>query len=269
MLCFSLLVVSRQGLAAPSEEIIVQAKADDPHSGNVAAVVKAQKVAYALTETTNGCPVPATDVLGWPSTVLRECVYGVGPKTNRRTGYVVLADPRPEAIATWIETACARILPSETQCFQTVLECGRRNFGMMFPVSGNMIENMRGGLWKNYFFRNGMIVVIEGQPNGTTEQIPSDRQNELARMTEVKITRIPSGVTRFWRTMPKQFAARFPNEAIPHRLTTIQERQQWLNIVRAESRAALNEPSNRLLEAWIAAHPITVTMGICPKDEEL
>lgn len=261
MMFFSIFVAARQGLAAPLEEVVAQA-------GNVAAVVKAQKAAYAITGASNGCPAPATDVLGWPSTVLRECVYSGGPKTNRLTGYVLLADAKPEAIATWIETACARVLPSAAQCFQTVLECGRRNSGMMFPVSGNMMENMDGGRWKNYFFRNGMTVAIGSQSNGTTEQVPLNRQKELALMAEAKIARIPSGVTRFWRTMPRQFAARFPSEAIPQSLTTLQDRQQWLNIVRSEFLTALVEPSNRLLEAWVAAHPKTLAAGTCPNDKD-
>mgnify|MGYP007067072523 CR=1 FL=1 len=262
MLFFSIFVAAQQGSAAPLEKIVSQAD-------NVAAVVKAQKAAYAITGATNGCLAPAIDVLGWPSTVLRECVYSSGgARTSRLTGYVLLADAKPQTIATWIETACVRVLPSAAQCFQTVLECGRRNSGMMFPVSGNMMENMGGGHWKNYFFRNGMTVAIGGQLNGRTEQVPLDRQKELALMPDVKITRIPSGVTRFWRTMPGQFAAHYPNEAIPERVTTPQDKQQWLNIVRSEFLVALRGSSNRLLEAWIAAHPKTLAEGTCPNDED-
>ena len=237
------------------------------HDANVAAVVKAQKAAYALTEATNGCPAPAMDILGWPAAVVRECVYSKGPKANRLTGYVLLVDVKSETIATWIETACSMVLPSAGKCFQNVLDCGLRNSGMMFPLSGNMLEDMGNKPWENFFFRNGMTVAIGGQSNGTTEQVHLDRQKELALMPDTEITRIPSGVTRFWRTTPGQFAARFPSEAIPRSLTTPQDRQKWLNIARSEFLAALERPNNRLLEAWIAAHPQTLAAGTCPNDK--
>src|SRR4029434_2063627 len=112
---------------------------------------------------------------------------------------------KPEIIATWIETACAQLMPTAGQCFERVLRCARDNSGMMFPISGNMMENMDNGPWKNWFFRNGMTVRMQNQGNGTTAQIPVDRQKELALMSDANILRIPTGVTRFWRTKPAQF----------------------------------------------------------------
>ena len=240
------------------------ASAQTPSAPHVEAVVKAQRAAYAITEATNNCPRPATDILGWPSALVRECVYKGGTKT----WYVLLVEVKPETIATWIETACAQILPNASKCFQKVLECGLGNSGMMFPISGNMMENMDNGPWKNWFFRNGMTVRMENQKNGTTAQVPLDRQKELALMSDANIIRIPSGVTRFWRTKPEQFAARFPTEAAPQSLNTPQDRQKWLDIARSEFLAALTRPNNRLLEAWIAAHKNTLAAGTCPDDTD-
>lgn len=237
------------------------------HAANVTAVAKAQKSAYAIRDATNGCPPPATNILGWPRMRLRECIYTEGPKSHQLTGYVILIDVKPEVIATWIETACSQVLPGDGKCFQTVLSCANINSGMMFPVSGNMMENMGGGPWKNYFFRNGMTVSIGFERNGTTHQVLMNRQKELALMSDSKITGIPSGVTRFWRTMPAQFATRFPNEDIPKSLKTSQDRQKWLDIARAEFLSALERPNNRLLEAWSAAHQKTLGAGKCPQKD--
>lgn len=247
------------GLFLMSTQPIASAQA--PSATHVASVIDAQKSAYAITAATNGCPVPTTDVLGWPSALVRECIYKGGTKT----GYVLLVDVKPEIIATWIETACAQLLPNSSKCFQKVLECGKFNSGMMFPISGNMMENMDGP-WKNWFFRNGMTVRMQNQKNDSPEQIPLDRQKELALMSHANIIKIPTGVTRFWRTKPAQFAARFPNEGVPQILNTPQARQKWLDIARAEFLAALTKPNNRLLEAWIAAHKITLAAGACPND---
>lgn len=259
-LSFGLLLLCTQSLAS----------AQPPSAERIALVKNAQKSAYAITDATNNCPPPATDILGWPAALLRECVYSEGPPSNRRTGYVVLIDVKPEIIATWIETACTQVSLSADKCFRRVLECGRLNSGMMFPISGNIMENMGNGPWKNWFFRNGMTVRMPTQPplNGTTAQILLARQKELALLPNTEIRSIPSGITRFWRTMPAQFARRFPNEAIPQSVTTAEARQKWLDITRSEFLTALTKPNNRLLEAWVAAHKVTLTANKCPGDSD-
>jgi hypothetical protein len=256
-LSFGLLLLSTQSLAS----------AQPPSAEHIALVKDAQKSAYAITDATNNCPRPATDILGWPAALLRECVYSEGPPSNRRTGYVVLIDVKPEIIATWIETACTQVSTNADKCFRRVLKCGRLNSGMMFPISGNMMENMNGP-WTNWFFRNGMTVRMPNQPNNSSEQILLARQKELALIPNVEIVRIPSGITRFWRTTPAQFAKRFPNEGIPQSVTTAEARQKWLDITRSEFLTALTKPNNRLLDAWVAAHKVTLTTNKCPEDSD-
>jgi len=241
--------------------------AQSPTASHIAAVVQAQKSAYAIRDATNGCPPPAADILGWPASLLRECIYVEGPQNHRRTAYVVLINVKPETIATWIETACAEVLPNVGPCFQRVLNCGQANSGMMFPVSGNLMENMEGP-WTNWFFRNGMTVRMPNQQNNTGSQIAMERQRELALMADTDIVKIPSGITRFWRTKPAQFAARFPSEGVPVNVATDQNRQKWLNIARTEFLAALTKPNNRLLEAWVAAHKETLKTTKCPDDND-
>ncbi|MER9800757.1 hypothetical protein NKJ36_27225 [Mesorhizobium sp. M0142] len=139
---------------------------------------------------------------------------------------------------------------------------------MMMPVSGNIMENMDGRHWKNFFFRNGMTVSMTSQRNGTTEQVDMARQREIAGMPDSQIASIPSGLTRFWRTKPSQFAARFPSSGAPLTVRTPQDRQKWLDLARVEMLAALQSPNNHLLEAWVAAHPKTLARGTCPSDND-
>jgi hypothetical protein len=158
---------------------------------DVTAVRHAQRSAYAIADATNGCPVIGTDVLGWPGSIVRKCVYVEGPTHNKLTGIAFLIDVKPEAIASWIETSCARLLPGYSACFDTVLKCGQENSGMMFPISGNVMENMNPKTWKNYFFRNGMTVAIDGEANGSTLQIPIEKQEAFASSPDNAIVSIP------------------------------------------------------------------------------
>lgn len=237
-------------------------------AAHVTAVKNAQTSAYAISDATNGCPLVGADMFGWPGTLVRKCIYAEGPSSKRLPGLVYLLDVTPEAIARWIETACTNQLPNVSACFATVLKCGRSNSGMMFAVSGNILENMNPTTWKNYFFRNGMTVSMTGQPNGGTTAISLERQEELAQTPDSGIQTIPSGLTRFWRTLPKQFAARFPDAGAPVALNTPARRQKWLDLARAEFLAALGSPTNRLLEAWVAAHPVKLAAGKCPADND-
>lgn len=233
---------------------------------HIAEVRQAQKAAYAISDASNGCPIVGSDMLGWPGNLVRHCIYTEGPANNRRTGVVYLLDVQPDVIAQWIETGCQQQMAGVSSCFATVLKCGKENSGLLFPISGNMMENMDSSPWKNYFFRNGMTVDIDNKPNATTDQIPIGRQEELAHLPNSAVTSIPSGLLRFWRTLPRQFAKRYPNEGVIPNVDSRAAQQKWLDVARAEFLTALKSPTNRLLAAWIAAHPETLRAGECPGD---
>ncbi|BCG73348.1 hypothetical protein MesoLj113a_45060 [Mesorhizobium sp. 113-1-2] len=243
-------------------------KKGDGIQDHLAAVKKAQLASYAMTRATNNCPSPDTDLLGWPAQKLKACDYKVGSKAKPRSAHVVLLDVPSERTVAWIETACAKQLPGLSGCFEVLLGCAKGNSGMMVPVSGNMMEDMDGVRWKNYFFRNGMTVTFESQENGGTNQISDARQIDLTKMPDSAVKSIPSGVTRFWRTTSQQFAKQFPTEGAPASLKTAAERQQWLDVAKKELLDALSKPENRLLTAWVAAHPKTLAKGACPADKD-
>ena len=246
--------------AAGTQTPASPADAAPPSAEHVAMVVKAQKGAYAVSRAINKCPPPDKDVQGWPAGSLQDCIFkGDKPKNgDALIGRVVLLKLAPESVARWIETACSAQLPGVKGCFEAVLVCGKYNSGMMFPVSGNMMENMKGP-WTNWFFRNGMVVRFKDQPNDSPDQISLVRQEELIFAPPEAIERIPTGLTRLWRTLPAQFAAKYPKSGAPSSLDTPAARQKWLETAKAEFSAASTNGTNRLLEAWIAAHPKTIT----------
>jgi hypothetical protein len=116
-------------LLGPAAQAQTQAHIDD--------VKKAQKSAYAIGDSTNNCPTSDADLFDWPAHLLRYCEY----KQGGLSGVVYLLTIAPERTAQWIETSCAKRMPGESGCFRVVLQCGRLNSGMMFAVSGNVIES--------------------------------------------------------------------------------------------------------------------------------
>jgi hypothetical protein len=222
-----------------------------PTPAEVAEVRKAQASAYVISAATNSCPVATNDLLGWPRQRLRYCEYNEGGLS----GAVYLLTIKPETIATWLNKTCDARMPKQKNCFRIVLQCGKLNSGMMFPVSGNMIENGR-----NYFFRNGVTVVMKEFPHRGTTQINMDLQRRLIDAENSNISPIPTGLARLWRTMPSHMASLFPSENIPKSMKTadkmpdIDAEQRWLNIVKIEISNALERPDNRLLDAYVSSH---------------
>jgi hypothetical protein len=243
LLLVSLLSANR-GLLAQSTE-------------HVTAVKTAFRAAYSITQSTNACPNAKDDIFGWPKERLHYCEYR---QLDQRLGHarkavVWLLDVRPELLAQWIEKACTKILPSNERCFDIVLKFGRDNSGYMFAVTGNVIEDMEvQGVFKNYFFRNGMTVSVRRGVNGGVEELNTDAQTTLAMTADENILTIPSGRARFWSTTPAEFASRFPNGGAPTTLSTKEQRTEWLALVRRETLNALDSSSNRLLEAWLCSN---------------
>lgn len=235
------------------------AGAAEDHAGQVRSALKA---GYVRNPSSQCSPVDS-DILGWPKAAVEKCSYRGGALS----GLAYLLIIKPERIAAWIETACATHLAGTSGCFKTLLSCARSNSGMMFAISGNVMEDMDGAPWTNYLFRNGMTVALPGAKNGSTTQIPMEQQAQLALAPDSSIARIPSGVTRLWRTLPHQYAAAFPGDGAPTTLATPQARQAWLDIAKGQTLAALEANRNRLLEAYVAAHPKTLARGRCPADD--
>ena len=225
---------------------------------HIEAVEKALDSAYAVGNATNGCPALGSDVLGWPANLVMDCQYA----SEGIEGVAYLLKVKPVRIAGWIESACGDFADTK-QCFVTVLECGRLNSGLMIAIGGNIVEN--GG---SYFFRNGMTVRFTGQPTGSADPIELAEQRRLAAAGFDEIERVPSGLTRPWRTLPKQFATAFPNAGAPKTVTGKADREKWLRLAQTELLAAIDSDENRLLTAWVKAHPLTLAAGNCPGDAD-
>jgi hypothetical protein len=223
---------------------------------HVDAVKNAQKSAYAVVESTNGCPAADRDLFGWPRNLVLNCEYAKQDTAlgRKRRAVAYLLDVKPEVIARWIEGACAQLRNEPANCFKKVLSAGQGNSGYMFAVSGNIIEDMdQPNVFKNFFFRNGMTVSMQRGLNGSGQDLSVAEQRRLALSPNDAIVSIPSGMTRFWRTSPAQFRARFPGSGAPATVDTPERRAKWLDLAQKQMLEALQRPKNRLLEAWLCA----------------
>lgn len=225
---------------------------------HVAAVKAAVEAAPVIAGATNGCPPLAEDFFGWPGKLVKRCEY----KSGDLTGVVYVLDLPHETAAKWIETACEEQMPGVAACFARILSCGVKESGMVFPISGNVIAE-KSGATQNTFFRNG--VALAGAKPGP---IPLDEQEKLARQPDAEAVPFGRGPARLWRTLPHQFAIKAIELGVPGELNTPDRRLKWLEAVRDETLATLSQPRNRLLIAWMAAHPIVLRTGECPDDRD-
>lgn len=245
---------------------IAQTERTPASSDHVATAENATRSAYALRNSTNGCPAPAADMHGWPAALIRHCIYqeedsGLG---HPRVAVAYLLHVEASVLARWIETACALLPTDAERCFTRVLQAGRLNSGYQFPIAGNMLEDMEGdGSLKNYFFRNGMTTSFRRGVNGNDVELTLEDQEALAAASDSEALSIPTGLTRFWRTRPADFAARFPDAGAPANTSGAENRLAWLTLVRTEMLAALEGDRNRLLEAWLCANSTALFGATC------
>jgi hypothetical protein len=206
---------------------------------------------YAVSSATNACPHLTTDLLGWPAAKVRHCAYQVADSSldHPRAAVVYLLDLDGTTLAHWIENACANVDADAETCFSAVLRAGAGNSGYMIPIAGNILEDMSGEGWKNYFFRNGMTASVRRDVNGHGDELALDDQETLSQNGAV--LSIPSGMTRPWRTTPAEFSAHFPAEGAAEDLHTEAGRAHWLDRTKTELLAAIGGDHNRLLEAWV------------------
>ncbi len=208
------------------------------------------------------CAPVAADFQGWPAALVQRCDYRQG----EAQGLAYVLDVKPEVMATWIETACAKQMAGVAACFDRMLKCAMEKSKATFVIGGNLLAE-RKGVVQNLFYRNG--VVIATPHNGKAEPVPLDAQEKLAATPESGVEAMQGGgAVAFWHTMPYQFAVKAIDLGVPAEMNTPERRQKWLEVVRAEMQAALTAESNRFLSGWMTAHPITLRTGECADDHD-
>lgn len=208
------------------------------------------------------CAPVSEDFQGWPAALVQRCEYRQGGAE----GVAYILDVKPEIMAKWIETGCARHMAGVAACFDRMLKCAVEKSSAAFVVGGDLVADRKGAV-TNMFYRNG--VVIAAPQNGKPDAVPVAEQEKLAGTPEAAVAAMQGGgAVAFWHTMPFQFAVKAIDLGVPAEMNTPDRRQKWLEIIRAEMLAALKADDNRFLSGWMTAHPITLRTGECADDRD-
>lgn len=204
------------------------------------------------------CAPVSEDFMGWPAALVLRCDY---PQ-----GVAYLLDVKPQTLAKWIETGCNAHQSGVAACFDRMVKCAVEKSNATFVIGGNLAAERKGAV-TNMFFRNGVVIAAPG--NGKGDAVPVAEQEKLAKTPEAAIEGMPGGAgVAFWHTMPFQFAIKAIDLGVPAEMNTLDRRQKWLEIIRAEMLAALKSDGNRFLSGWMTAHPITLRTGECADDRD-
>lgn len=248
----------RFAVALALAALLAAPRAGAQTADHVAAVKAAQE--KAAVRAGGDCAPAGADFLGWPAGLVQRCAY----KRGELPGVAYVLDVKPEVMARWIESGCAAHMVGVAACFDRILRCAAEKSDMTFAVGGDVVAERKGVL-QNVFYRNGVAIAAPQD----AKPVALDEQERLAHLPEGQVEAMPGqGAIAFWRTLPFQFAVKAIDLGVPAEMNTLDRRQKWLEIVRAEMLAALEAKDNRFLSGWMTAHPITLRTGECPDSRD-
>ena len=189
---------------------------------------------------------------GWENVQTLKCRYVVKDKGGRKkTGLVVMANPSPERVATWILNACEVVKPTRNRqdCAQYVFGRIIRQSGGQFPVAGVVYEDLfkPEGVFKAFGFYNGVTTRLNGLKHLETRPLKDIELQAILDATPLStITlRAPAriiGVTR------GEYKKAHPSVDL--------DGLKWNAVVADEHKRALSGDRNLLIEAWHATQTL-------------
>ena len=192
-------------------------------------------------------PVTWPGYEGFPT---QQCEYTVTDRASgtTKTVDVVMLNPSPEMVATWIVNACvetsgALVLDDARALYRHVIS----QSGGQFPVAGVVYEDMEGdGYMKAYCFRDGVTVRVEGVEHRTTAPLTAAEREASLRGP---VTRVYT-YARIASTSPNDYKAAGGTVDVG---TNQDRKPAWLQVVRAAWLRAWLTGHNDLFTAWAKA----------------
>lgn len=200
------------------------------------------------------CTISSIDLFGWPSNLLRRCVYTVGAGTNHRKGIVYLHSLDSQVILKWVKSACTLAQPQEVEsCTLINVQGIVQASGAQFPVGGIVWEDMNGdGRFEGYLFRNGITARDGRWRNGDLGQPSEMLQHSLA--ISPSINGAKSGFARIYSTARAQYRklSGDVNVATSGNLAAAKA-IYWSDLVGKVTRESLTRDFNPLIDAKICS----------------
>jgi hypothetical protein len=194
---------------------------------------------------------PLRNFKKWENFELMDCSYqhqNTGGAKETRKGRVYMIQPDTDRIASWIINSCQDARGTATQtCIRATACRVKLQSGAQFPVAGIVTEDMDGdGFRESYAFRDGVTVVIDGNPHATKTQLNAQQIGlALERDLGPKLlsTASKAGPARIQGTSRVNYLKSGGKEDVTG--------LNWLNVVRSTFQKALQFDRNELMTAWV------------------
>ncbi|MBO9730263.1 MAG: hypothetical protein J7623_16605 [Chitinophaga sp.] len=177
--------------------------------------------------------VSTTDTLtGWEGVTVALYKYVVKDKVKGPlTAYVYMLNADAKRLASWIISTCVLTTGKlEKKHTDFIIAAVRSASGGQFPVLGIVYEDMDGTGFKPYFFKDGVTVFLK-----KNDVIDISQINEGNMKGAGKFARVIS-------TTREEYTAKYP--------ATHPEGANWLAVVSAAYKEAMNSNINTLFVAW-------------------
>ncbi len=189
---------------------------------------------------------------GWENIPTLKCRYGVKDKGGRKkTGLVVMANPNPERVATWILNACEVVKPTRNRqyCAQYVFGRIIRQSGGQFPVAGIVYEDLYDpkGVFKAFGFYNGVTTRLSGLKHREMRPLKDIELQAILDAAPLN-TISDSAYARIIGVTRDEYKKAHPSVDI--------EGLKWNDVVADEHKRALSGDRNFLIEAWLATQTL-------------
>jgi hypothetical protein len=187
-------------------------------------------------------------LVGWDNIPAIKCRYDVKDTGGRKkSGLVVMANPTPERLATWILNACEAVKPTTNRrdCSQRVFKDILKQSGGQFPVSGVVYEDIipKNGVFEVYGFHNGVTTRLNGLKHRRTTPL-SDAELETTLSAEPLNTITLAAPARIIGITRGVYKKAHPTVDI--------DGLKWNDVVASEHKRALSGNRNFLIETWLA-----------------
>lgn len=181
---------------------------------------------------------------GWEGFPLQLCNYFVTDRPGtRKPAKVIMLNPSPEQVARWVTysviATSGTISPEDGDKLLQHIIC---QSGGQFPVAGIVYEDMDGSGNRNYCFRNGVTVAIDGIPHATTASLTLQQIDLALTGTVTRVRRY----ARIQSTSPSDYTS---NGGTVDVGTDTNPKPAWLEVVRESYQRAWGNDRNDLMIA--------------------
>jgi hypothetical protein len=186
---------------------------------------------------------------GWENISTIKCRYVVKDKgARKKAGLVVMANPNPEQLATWILNACEVVKPTRDRrdCAQHVFMRIIKQSGGQFPVGGVVYEDLFpvDGVFEAFGFYNGVTTRLNGLKHRETRPLKDIKLQAILDATPLNTITFsaPARIIGVTRDVYKKAHPSVDIDGL-----------KWNGVVADEHKRALSSDRNFLLEAWLAS----------------